>query len=194
MVDLARLRRVLVERQRRDRGGRDHAARPGEELRARGSPWRTRATSTPRPWPVRSPPPPTAPAAASGTSPRAWSAFGWWTARGELRACGDELRAAGEPGRTGAITAAASCVPAFSIHRIDEPRPLDVLSRLDELVDAHDHFEAFVMPYTRRALTLRSERTDREPEPPGRVGAFVHDAARERCAGARLPPGTRFPA
>ena len=39
----------------------------------------------------------------------------------------------------------------------------------DELVDAHDHFELFVFPYTRTALTLTSERTDREPRPPGPV-------------------------
>ena len=69
----------------------------------------------------------------------------------DLRA-GDELRAARVSlGALGAISAVTlRCVPAFTIHRLDEPRPLDdVLSRFDELVDAHDHWEAFVMPYTR---------------------------------------------
>ena len=75
---------------------------------------------------------------------------------------GDELLA----GRVslGALGAIASvslrCVPAFRIHRIDEPRPLDdVLSRFDQQVDSNDHFELFVFPYTRTALTLTSERT-----------------------------------
>ena len=92
-------------------------------------------------------------------------------------------------GALGAISAVTlRCVPAFTIHRVDEPRPLDdVLPRLDELVDAHDHWEAFVMPYTRRALTLTSARTDREPEPPGkRDGLRPRRAAGER--GARRSP------
>jgi FAD-linked oxidoreductase len=110
---------------------------------------------------------------------------------------GDELRAARVSlGALGAIAAVTlRCVPAFTIHRIDEPRPLDdVLPRLDELVDAHDHWEAFVMPYTRRAFTLSSRRTDRAPEPPGRVAAFVHDVIVENavlglfCRTGRLVP------
>jgi FAD-linked oxidoreductase len=106
---------------------------------------------------------------------------------GELRELreGDELRAARVSlGALGVITAVTiRCVPAFTIHRIDEPRPLDdVLPRLDELVDANDHWEAFVMPYTRRALTLTSERTDREPRPPGRAEAFVRDVLVENVA------------
>jgi L-gulono-1,4-lactone dehydrogenase len=68
------------------------------------------------------------------------------------------------------------CVPAFRIHRIDEPRSLDeVLPRLEALVDAVDHFEAFVLPYTRTALTLTSERTDREPRPRSRAQAVFQD-------------------
>ena len=75
---------------------------------------------------------------------------------------GDQLLA-GRVG-LGALGAIASvtlrCVPAFTIHRLDEPQPLDdVLPRLDEHVDAHDHSEAFVLPYTRRARRLSSERT-----------------------------------
>ena len=110
---------------------------------------------------------------------------------------GDELRAAQVSlGALGAITAVTlRCVPAFTIHRIDEPRPLDdVLPRLDELVDAHHHFEAFVMPYTRRALTLTSERTNRPPEPPGRLQAFVQDVVMENAAlGLACRLGRRFP-
>ena len=79
----------------------------------------------------------------------------------ELRE-GDDLRAArvglGALGAVAAVT--LRCVPAFTIHRVDEPRPLDdVLARLDEHLYMHDHFELFVFPYTRTALTLTSERT-----------------------------------
>jgi FAD-linked oxidoreductase len=110
---------------------------------------------------------------------------------------GDELRAARVGlGALGAISAVTMrCVPAFTIHRIDEPRPLDdVLPRLDGLVDSHDHWEAFVMPYTRRALTLTSERTDRAPKPPGRAAAFLHDVLLENAVlGAFCRLGRRFP-
>jgi L-gulono-1,4-lactone dehydrogenase len=110
---------------------------------------------------------------------------------------GDELRAARVSlGALGALSAVTlRCVPAFTIHRIDEPRPLDdVLPRLDELVDSHDHWEAFVMPYTRRALTLTSARTDRPPDPPGRVAAFVHDVMVENAVlGAFCRTGRHFP-
>ena len=58
----------------------------------------------------------------------------------------------------------------------------------------NDHFELFVFPYTRTALTLTSQRTDREPRPPGRAKAFVRDVLLENAAleiacrlGRRLP-------
>jgi L-gulono-1,4-lactone dehydrogenase len=110
---------------------------------------------------------------------------------------GDELRAARVSlGALGALAAVTlRCVPAFTIHRIDEPRSLDdVLPRLDELVDSHDHFEAFAMPYTRMALTLASERTDREPEPRGAAAAFMHDVVLENAVlGLFCRTGRAFP-
>jgi L-gulono-1,4-lactone dehydrogenase len=118
---------------------------------------------------------------------------------GELRELrdGDELRAARVSlGALGAIAAVTlRCVPAFTIHRVDEPRPLDdVLPHLDELVDANDHWEAFVMPYTRRALTLTSERTDRAPEPPGRVAELLRDVVLENAVlGLFCRTGRAFP-
>jgi FAD-linked oxidoreductase len=110
---------------------------------------------------------------------------------------GDELRAARVSlGALGAISAVTlRCVPAFTIQRIDEPRPLDdVLPRLDELVDAHDHWEAFTLPYTRAALTLSSTRTNREPQPRPRARVLLRDVLLENAAldaGCRL--GRRFP-
>ena len=68
------------------------------------------------------------------------------------------------------------CVPSFTIHRVDEPRPLDeVLRDLERLVAEHDHFEFFAFPYTDRALTLTSRRTDEPPEPGGKLGSWIED-------------------
>jgi L-gulonolactone oxidase len=59
------------------------------------------------------------------------------------------------------------CVPAFTLHRRDEPRPLGAtLDRLDEHVDRNDHFEFWVFPYTRTALTRTCRRSDEPPAPP----------------------------
>ncbi|MEA2361006.1 MAG: L-gulono,4-lactone dehydrogenase [Thermoleophilaceae bacterium] len=114
----------------------------------------------------------------------------------ELRE-GDDL-AAGRAslGALGAISAVTlRCVPAFTIHRIDEPRPLDdVLASFDERVDGSDHFELFVFPYTRTALTLTSQRTDRDPRPPGKLQAFVRDVLVENAAlELACRAGRRFP-
>jgi FAD-linked oxidoreductase len=102
----------------------------------------------------------------------------------ELREGDDLLAGRVSLGALGAIsTVTLRCVPAFTIHRIDEPRPLDeVLARFDEHVESNDHFELFVFPYTRTALTLTSQRTDREPRPPGAVGAFARDVLLENAA------------
>ena len=110
----------------------------------------------------------------------------------------DELRAARVSlGALGAISAVTlRCVPAFTIHRVDEPRPLDdVLARLGELVDGNDHWEAFVLPYTRTALTLTSQRTDRDPCPRGSVEAFARGVVLENVVlGAALRMGRALPA
>lgn len=115
----------------------------------------------------------------------------------ELREGDDLLAGRVSLGALGAIASITlRCVPAFRIHRVDEPRPLDdVLARLDELVDGNDHFELFVFPYTRTALTLTSERTSREARPAGPVRAFVRDVLLENaalelaCRAGRLVPG-----
>jgi len=121
------------------------------------------------------------------------------TAAGELVEVreGDDLLAARVGlGALGVISAVTlRCVPAFTIHRVDEPRPLDeVLRRLDEQVDCHDHFELFVFPYTRTALTLVSRRTDREARPAAAPRTFLRDVVLENAAlelscrlGRRLP-------
>jgi L-gulono-1,4-lactone dehydrogenase len=114
----------------------------------------------------------------------------------ELREGDDLLAGRVSLGALGAISAVTlRCVPAFTIHRIDEPLPLDdVLARLGERVDGNDHFELFVFPYTRTALTLTSRRTDRDPRPPGRARVLMRDVLLENAAlevacrtGRRLP-------
>jgi L-gulonolactone oxidase len=111
---------------------------------------------------------------------------------------GDDLLAARVSlGALGAISAVTlRCVPAFTIHRVDRPLPLDdVLARLDEHVDSNDHFELFVFPYTRTALTLTSRRTDREPRPAGRAQVVLRDVLLENAAlEAACRTGRRFPA
>ncbi len=51
------------------------------------------------------------------------------------------------------------CVPAFAVHAVDEPLPLDELrATLNERVAANDHFEFFWFPHTEVALTKRQTR------------------------------------
>ena len=80
-------------------------------------------------------------------------------------------------GALGIVTALTlRCVPAFTLHGVDEPQPLEqTLDRLDELVAAHDHFELFTFPYSPLALTRRSDRTERAAEPRGRARTYAED-------------------
>ena len=90
---------------------------------------------------------------------------------------GDELRAArvglGALGVVAAVT--LRCVPAFRLHAVDRPLPLDdVLGELDRHVDGNDHFELFTFPHSPVALTRTNNRSDARahPAPPApRVGA-----------------------
>ena len=68
-------------------------------------------------------------------------------------------------GSLGIVSAVTlQCVPLYTLHRHDRPLALDdVLSRLDEHVDGNDHFEFFVFPYTRTALTRSMRRSQEEP-------------------------------
>ena len=91
-------------------------------------------------------------------------------------------------GALGAISAVTlRCLPAFTLHRIDEPRPLEeVLTGFAELAAENDHFEFFVFPYTDKALTIRRNRTEREPRPRGRLRRYVGDVIVENGLGDLL--------
>ena len=80
----------------------------------------------------------------------------------------DALRAArvslGALGIASQVTIA--CLPLYTLHRHDQPLPLaGVLDRLDEHVESNDHFEFFLWPYTRTALTRSTMRSDAPPKP-----------------------------
>jgi FAD-linked oxidoreductase len=81
---------------------------------------------------------------------------------------GDELRAArvglGALGVVAAVT--LRCVPAFRLHAVDRPLPLDdVLGELDRHVDGNDHLELFTFPHSPIALTRTNNRSDAPPTP-----------------------------
>jgi L-gulonolactone oxidase len=117
-----------------------------------------------------------------------------------------ELTAAGEPsllraarvgvGALGAISAVTlRCVPAFTLRRVDTPRPIDeVLDTFQERADANDHYEFFTFPYADSALVLERNRTEEPPRPRGRTAAFLNDIVLENWALEALSAtGKRFP-
>src|SRR5262249_35075928 len=85
------------------------------------------------------------------------------------------------------------CVPLYTLTRIDKPLPLDeTLDRLDEHVDSNDHFEFFLWPYTRTAMTRSTMRSDAAPD--AELEARVPGAARrERRARRDLPHRAALP-
>jgi len=86
-------------------------------------------------------------------------------------------------------------VPAFNLHRLDEPHPVDeTIERIDDLAAANDHFEFFVFPYTDRALRILRNRTDAPARPRGRLSAYVNEVLLENYLGDALSRvGRRFP-
>jgi FAD-linked oxidoreductase len=92
-------------------------------------------------------------------------------------------------------TVTLQCVPAFRVHAIEEPMPVDdVLADLDELVAGNDHFEFYWVPHTRWALTKRNRRTDEPAQPRGRVKEWYEDVVLPNVAfGAVCRVGRRWP-
>jgi len=87
------------------------------------------------------------------------------------------------------------CVPAFTLRGVDAPASLeDTLERFEELVLANDHFEFFVFPHARTALTRTNNRTDEAPRPRGRAHAYADDVLLTNRAFELLcRAGRRFP-
>ncbi len=113
------------------------------------------------------------------------------TGDGELRALSasgarDDLLAARVGlGALGAIySVTLRTVPAFTLHRVDTPRPLDeVLSRFDELAQRNDHFEFFVFPHTQTALTIERNRSELAERPRGALRRWASDVLMENTVG-----------
>ena len=99
-------------------------------------------------------------------------------------------------GALGAISAVTvRCVPAFTLHRVDKPRPREeVLASFDDLAAANDHFELFTFPYADSALVLERNRTQDPARPRGRAAAFLNDIVLENWAlEAISAAGKHFP-
>ncbi len=98
---------------------------------------------------------------------------------------GDELLAArvglGALGVVASVT--LRCVPAFRLHAVDQPLPLeDVLSDLDAHVDANDHFELFTFPHSPLALTRTNNRSDAPRTPRRPRLEWLQDVAMDNHA------------
>jgi L-gulonolactone oxidase len=111
---------------------------------------------------------------------------------------GDAFRAArvglGALGVVAEVT--LRCVPAFTLRGVDEPAPLErTLARFEELALGNDHFEFFVFPYAKTALTRTNNRTEEPAQPRGRLAAYANDVLLTNhafglfCRLARRVPG-----
>jgi len=75
-------------------------------------------------------------------------------------------------------------IPAYTLHRVDSPRPLsETLERLDELNARNDHFEFYVFPHTDLALCRESRRTDEPPAPRNRALVYAQEVMLENWVG-----------
>ena len=87
------------------------------------------------------------------------------------------------------------CVPLYTLHRHDLPRPLgETLDSLDDDVDANDHYEFFVFPYCETALTRATRRSADEPRATPRWRRAVGEEIVENgvlqliCRAGRIAP------
>jgi len=123
------------------------------------------------------------------------------TAGGEVRELSAErdeheyLAARVSIGALGVIASLTiQCVPLYTLHRHDGPMPIsETLERLDELIDGNDHFEFFVFPYTKTALTRRMRRSAEQPVPPPRWRRRLQeDVLENKALGAVCRTGRRY--
>ena len=86
-------------------------------------------------------------------------------------------------------------VPAYTINRVDSPRPLgETLESLDELNAGTDHFEFYVFPHTDIALCRESRRTDEPPVPRNRARVYAEEVVIENGIGQLFAAAMRrFP-
>ena len=83
------------------------------------------------------------------------------------------------------------CVPAYTLRRVDEQRPLgDVLDQLEELADSRERFEFFTFPYSGLCLARTIERTDAGPD--GKSHRFADYALENAALGLMCQTGRAF--
>ena len=92
-------------------------------------------------------------------------------------------------------TVTLQCVPAFRLHAVEQPVPVDeVLADLDALVEENDHYEFYWVPHTRWALTKRNRRTDEPARPRPRAREWIDDMFLQNYAfGALCRVGRHWP-
>jgi L-gulonolactone oxidase len=99
-------------------------------------------------------------------------------------------------GAVGVLTSLTFRVePPFTLQALEEPMGLDeVLARHDELVAEHHHVDLYWFPHTDRCMVNMYDRTVDDPEPLGRVRAFVDDELLSNTLFGLLDRATtRFP-
>ncbi|MGW4442031.1 D-arabinono-1,4-lactone oxidase [Streptomyces sp. NPDC004682] len=85
-------------------------------------------------------------------------------------------------------------VPAFALRAETRRMPLDeTLGRLDELVDANDHFEFFLFPHARSTLVKLNNRTEDPVRPPRETARRIAEFAENGLFEAACRAGRRFP-
>ena len=75
-------------------------------------------------------------------------------------------------------------VPAFTLDRVDAPRPLaETLERLEKLNASSDHFEFYVFPHTETALCRDSRRSAEPPRPRHPALVYAQEVMLENWVG-----------
>ncbi|HMK11471.1 MAG TPA: D-arabinono-1,4-lactone oxidase, partial [Acidimicrobiales bacterium] len=92
-------------------------------------------------------------------------------------------------------TVTLRCVPAFTLHAVNEPMRLDdVLAALDEHVAGNDHFEFNWFPHTEWVQAKQNNRVEQEPESRARAKEWFDEVFLENVAlKAAWRVGRRFP-
>ena len=84
-------------------------------------------------------------------------------------------------------------VPAYTINRVDSPKPLgEVLESFDELNAGTDHFEFYVFPGTEVALCRESRRTDEPPAPKPGWLVYAQEVMLENWVGQAFAAAVRM--
>lgn len=110
---------------------------------------------------------------------------------------GEDLRAARvSVGALGVVTAyTLRTVPAFRLHERRDRMPLErVMDEFDALAEGSEHFEFFVFPHARHAITKQLRRTDEPVRASSERRAYLEEVVLENAVLDRISrAGRRFP-